>query len=111
MEGKFYWSVPVDHPAFPGHFPEHPIVPGVVLLDEALHGIGLALGWLEAPGQIANCKFLSPVKPGAALCITYRDQANGAILFEIHERLAIDENQCGRLVASGKLLAPAKLTE
>jgi 3-hydroxymyristoyl/3-hydroxydecanoyl-(acyl carrier protein) dehydratase len=109
MDGKFYCSVPVDHPAFPGHFPEHPIVPGVLLLDEALQGIGLALGWPEAPGQIANCKFLSPVKPGEALCIAYRCQPNGTVLFEIRERLAIDEDKCGRLVASGKFVAPAKL--
>ena len=37
-------EIPAAHPAFPGHFPGMPILPGVVLLDEALHAIAAARG-------------------------------------------------------------------
>ncbi len=51
------------HPALPGHFPGHPVVPGVVILEE----LRLALAEQHA-GQrikrIVQCKFLQPLLPG-----------------------------------------------
>ena len=29
-------TIPSDHPSLPGHFPDRPIVPGVVILDEVV---------------------------------------------------------------------------
>ena len=42
MTHTTYWTVPLDHPAFAGHFPGTPILPGVVLLDTALQAIASA---------------------------------------------------------------------
>ena len=98
-ERTFTWSVAPGHPVFAGHFPGHPIVPGVMLLD---HAIRLAAGSLaNSPGvwQIANAKFLSPVGPGEALAFTLVERDNGSIAF------AISAGQ--RRVASG-LLSPAR---
>lgn len=36
---RFTIRIHPEHPALPGHFPGHPIVPGAVLLDEVLHAL------------------------------------------------------------------------
>ena len=65
------FRVPADHPCLPGHFPGRPIVPGVVLLDEALALIFVTLpGWvLEGIGA---AKFLAPVPPDVEVAVEYR---------------------------------------
>jgi 3-hydroxyacyl-[acyl-carrier-protein] dehydratase len=83
MNKVTHWLVPPDHPAFAGHFPGTPILPGVVLLDVTLHAIAGAAG-IEPDGcEIGAVKFLSPAKPGDALEIRHDLQANGVIRFEI----------------------------
>jgi acyl-coenzyme A synthetase/AMP-(fatty) acid ligase/3-hydroxymyristoyl/3-hydroxydecanoyl-(acyl carrier protein) dehydratase len=80
--GETTMIIPADHPAFAGHFPGNPIVPGVVLLDAALHEIQAGLGQTFLSYQIAAAKFLSPVKPGETLQVRYENQRT-AIRFEI----------------------------
>lgn len=81
MNGVTHWIVPVDHPAFAGHFPGTPILPGVVLLDMALHAMVTSSG-LDAC-EISAVKFLSPVLPGDKLEIRHNSAAGGAIRFDI----------------------------
>lgn len=78
-------ALPIDpgHPAFAGHFPGAPIVPGVVLLDQALHAIASATGVSLAACELRAVKFLSPLAPGVAVVLVSEVQANGAIRFEI----------------------------
>lgn len=75
--------IPADHPAFAGHFPGMPIVPGVVLLDEALYAIGKALGMDLSACQVSTVKFLSPVRPGDAVQVSFDALASGTIKFDI----------------------------
>ncbi len=60
-------TVPADHPAFAGHFPGNPIVPGVVLLDEALGAITAHFRVPAAGATLQSAKFLSVVRPGEPL--------------------------------------------
>ncbi len=90
-------SVAANHPAYAGHFPGHPILPGVVLLDEALHALAVRQGLTAAGGQIRSAKFLSPVSPGEALRLDYAATANGVFRFEV---VAADPGH-ERVVASG----------
>ena len=83
-----------DHPAFAGHFPGQPIIPGVQLLDRAQRLIearhGLTLDGLQM------AKFLSPAEPGDPLQLDYQLAGNG-VSFEIRSG--------ERRIASGKFLA------
>ena len=78
-----HWTVPLDHPAFAGHFPGTPILPGVVLLDTALQAIAKASSIVLDRCEISSVKFLSPVGPGDALVIQHEISASGTIRFDI----------------------------
>jgi 3-hydroxymyristoyl/3-hydroxydecanoyl-(acyl carrier protein) dehydratase len=56
--------VPADHPVFAGHFPNRPIVPGVMLLEWVLEEIGAALGRPPATLRLRESKFFTPLSPG-----------------------------------------------
>lgn len=86
-------SLAVDHPVFAGHFPGEPILPGVVLLDAAVHAAGV--GVRAQQWQIVTAKFHNVVRPGDVLTLEHESLANGTVQFRV---LHID-----RLVASGTL--------
>lgn len=93
------WRVPADHPAFAGHFPGRPIVPGVVLLDRALQLAQARQGGPVGGWQVTQVKFLSPCGPGDELAFAWRDGVRGGLAFSV---------RCGeREIASGSLLPPA----
>lgn len=52
-----------DHPCLPGHFPGHPLVPGVLLLDQVVAAIEADHGPL-GPVRMPQVKFLQPLLPG-----------------------------------------------
>ncbi|HUQ28985.1 MAG TPA: hypothetical protein VM051_10345 [Usitatibacter sp.] len=90
-------TIAPDHPAYAGHFPGHPLLPGVVLLAEALAAIEAA-----APAQawvVENAKFLLPVEPGTALTLSHDALESGAVRFEIRSDAGV--------VASGVVAARA----
>lgn len=85
MKKQTSLKIPVDHPAFAGHFPGTPIVPGVVLLDEVMHAIQIDTGLVATAWQINSVKFLSPLKPNEIVMIQHEQLANGALKFEVLE--------------------------
>lgn len=72
-----------DHPAFAGHFPGHPIVPGVVLLDEALQCLASVEGLELVSLNVTVAKFLLPVRPGIALSLAFKRMAPGRYALEV----------------------------
>lgn len=98
MQGETSLSFAADHPAFAGHFPGRPIVPGVLLLDAAIHAIVQARD--GAAGDAAACqvnlaKFLSPVAPDESLTLSWSTTGKGQVRFDIAGN--------GRQVATGVL--------
>lgn len=59
------FTIAHDHPSLPGHFPGHPVVPGVVVLDRVFAAIEGAHphagGW-----RLPQVKFVQPLLPGEA---------------------------------------------
>jgi 3-hydroxymyristoyl/3-hydroxydecanoyl-(acyl carrier protein) dehydratase len=80
-------NIAADHPAFAGHFPGQPLLPGVALLAEVLEAVlrepALAALVGTAP-RIAAAKFLAPVRPGARLTLQLEASARG-VRFELRE--------------------------
>lgn len=76
-------DIHADHPAYAGHFPGRPVLPGVVLLDAALSAIGDTTGQPLQARTLASAKFLSPVTPGETLVLEHRTTPSGAIEFTI----------------------------
>jgi 3-hydroxymyristoyl/3-hydroxydecanoyl-(acyl carrier protein) dehydratase len=72
-----------DHPAFAGHFPGMPILPGALLLDEALRTIETDLGIDITHWQLTAAKFLQSVRPGDALTIEHTAGADGTLRFSV----------------------------
>jgi len=83
MNKATHWRVPLDHPALAGHFPANPILPGVVLLDLALHIIADSSGLALERCQIISLKFLGPARPGDELLIQHSVSASGTRHFDI----------------------------
>ena len=100
-------NVTINEPFFQGHFPGHPIMPGVLII-EAMAQVGgmLLLGTIEDPDQkvvyfmsLDNVKFRRPVLPG--------DQ----IRFEL-EMIAFRGKTCrmkGQGFVDGQVVAEAEM--
>lgn len=99
MNNATHWTVPVDHPAFAGHFPGTPILPGVVLLDTALNAIATATGIALDNCEVSSVKFLIPARPGDKLLIQHSVSASGTIRFDIMAGM--------RKIASGSIVPGA----
>jgi len=74
--------IAAEHPALPGHFPGAPIVPGVLLLDEALRTAASAQR-SAAHWRIGSAKFIKPVRPGETLTLEHQPLPNGSIGFSV----------------------------
>jgi 3-hydroxyacyl-[acyl-carrier-protein] dehydratase len=73
-----HWTPPLQHWIFKGHFPDHPILPGVILL-EAMAQVACALGMFldpsshGTPALLAGAdrvRFRTVVNPGETLRFT-----------------------------------------
>ncbi len=88
------FTVPVEHPAFAGHFPGRPVFPAVALLDTVIEAAGAVLGSPLVVAGLPRAKFLIPLKPGDS----------GTIRLECRtDRIAFEVSRGAERVAEGVL--------
>jgi len=75
--------VAAGHPAFAGHFPGSPVLPGAVLLDEVLCELERSRGIDITGWRITTMKFLGRVLPGDELIVRHSAPEAGAIRFTV----------------------------
>jgi beta-hydroxyacyl-ACP dehydratase FabZ len=101
-------NVTINEPFFQGHFPGHPIMPGVLIV-EALAQTGgiLALKAMGGKKRIAyftgidNCKFRRPVVPGDQIRLEITVIAHKGPVWKMHGEALVD----GAVAAKGDVTA------
>jgi 3-hydroxymyristoyl/3-hydroxydecanoyl-(acyl carrier protein) dehydratase len=81
------------HPALSGHFPGHPVVPAVVILEQ-LRQVLLVDNADKRISRIPQCKFLQPLLPEQPFNIEFTCE-------DMHCRFKIIS--MGQLIAQGEL--------
>jgi 3-hydroxymyristoyl/3-hydroxydecanoyl-(acyl carrier protein) dehydratase len=86
-------AISADHPSLPGHFPDMPLVPGVVILDEVL---GALFEWRKdcQLSGIRTVKFLMPLRPEQTftICFSANDSGGGEVNFScrVEDRVIVE---------------------
>lgn len=88
-------SIGYDHPALAGHFPDYPVVPGVVLLTEVLDTLRRASATPLVVTGLPMVKYSSPLRPSEIVTIRVDEEGTGRATFSCQ----VD----ARLIASGAI--------
>lgn len=109
-------NVSINEPFFPGHFPGHPVMPGVLQLEAMAQAAGiLLLRKSSAQGKVAffmsadKVKFRKPVVPGDQLVITAKLEkvrgnklATASVQCEVNEKVVSSANLMFSIVDAGE---------
>ena len=99
-DGRVSFSIrfSVDHPFYDGHFPDHPILPGVAQVFTAIRLSRVYLGLGDGYTDIPRMKFAKPVEPLDELILCC--SLNTALGIFKYEYRTLDDEQ---LISSGSI--------
>lgn len=109
------YETKTDHPIFAGHFPGHPILPGVVQVEMMAQASSFIISMLEGFGpdtkldtalvSVSGAKFRKPVFPGMKLEIkTECTKCRGPMMANICELY-----HKGELMSQAEIMATVKM--
>lgn len=86
-----------DHDAFSGHFPEMPVLPGVIQIDWAMQLAARCFALREPVARAFQVKFMGIIQPGADLHLTLA-------LDRTARRLSFEYRKDERVMSSGRVM-------
>ena len=103
-------NVSVNEPYFMGHFPDAPIMPGVLVIESAAQACSLAI---EADGtdentiyvllKVKDFKFVKPIIPGDTMIIDCKKTMGASGLYSFAVTISVDDKVRGK----GELMCTA----
>ncbi|MFQ5345359.1 MAG: 3-hydroxyacyl-ACP dehydratase FabZ [Mariprofundus sp.] len=108
-------NVTFNEPQFAGHFPNHPVMPGVLLVEAMAQAGGmLAFQSVEDDREylvyftgIDGVRFRKPVRPGDQVIFELTCLRRRGMMWKLHGQAFVD----GALVCEGTLMATLMLQE
>ena len=94
-----------------GHFPGHPIVPGVILCEIMAQSGAVTIreelaGKMTLFRSIDNVKFRNPVRPGDLCEITTRQKGRKGVIFSYEGELTVGGRLCARGTMTFAIMPP-----
>ncbi len=110
-------NVSINEPFFPGHYPHHPVMPGVLVI-EALAQTAAILSFKTMGGKpddksvyyfvgIDNARFKRPVSPGDQLIFEVSILANKRGIWKFAAKAKVD----GQVAAEAELMCTVRTIE
>ena len=103
-------NVCINEPYFMGHFPDEPIMPGVLVIESAAQACSLAI---EADGtdestiyvllKVKDFKFVKPIIPGDTMIINCKKTMGSAGLYSFAVTISVND----KVRAKGELMFTA----
>ncbi|MGH8321852.1 MAG: 3-hydroxyacyl-ACP dehydratase FabZ, partial [Gammaproteobacteria bacterium] len=107
-------NVTINEPFFPGHFPQRPVMPGVLILEALAQATGLlafaSIGHSPGPNElyyfvgIDNARFKKPVEPGDQMLLKVEYLWDKRGVWKFKARAEVD----GRVVTQAELMCAAQ---
>jgi len=109
-------NVSVNEPFFPGHFPQRPVFPGVLIMEALAQATGLLAFKTQGKtpdgsslyyfAAIDNCRFKQPVQPGDQLFLEVKLLTTKRNIWKFSAEAKVD----GKVVASAELMCAEQVT-
>lgn len=98
-------NVTINEPFFQGHYPQFPVMPGVMIIEVMAQAGGLAVGGtadadtIPLLAAVERVRFKRMVRPGDQLVITAKVVANRSGIVKVEAEAKVEQDLC----ASGQL--------